>query len=276
MNWKKLLIGTWSWKRPFYSLGSIYLLLALYAYFLANQLIFQPPGTPYPDDQSHFTIIPAEEETIATYHRPASPGMPTLLWSHGNAQNLGSLTSVLDDLHNHGYGVLSYDYPGYGLSSGKPTEKSCYHAIETTYQHALSTLKIEPSHLILIGQSVGSGPTTWLAAKHEHHSVALIAPFLSAYRTVTHIPLFPGDRFPNHKNITRVSSPLLVIHGEDDQVIPFKHGKRLFELSPSQEKTFLPIPAAGHNNLFHNPSFDLPTLIQNHLWKKSPLTSISP
>ena len=270
MNWKKLIIGEWSWKRPFYTVAWVYLLLAVFAFFFADKLIFQPPGTPYPLDQTHFTILPDDEETIAIYHRPARPGMPTILWSHGNAQNLGTLHRVLDDLANRGYGALSYDYPGYGFSSGKPSEKGCYRAIESTYQHALTTLETPPTNLILVGQSVGSGPTCWLAARQEHHSVVLLSPFLSAFRTVTHIPLFLGDRFPNVKNITKFSTPLLIVHGEEDQVIPFKQGEQLFNISPSKEKKFIPIPGAGHNDLFLHSSFDLTTLIQGELWERQP------
>jgi abhydrolase domain-containing protein 17 len=261
MNWKKILIGTWSWKRPFYTLAWVYFLLALFAIFFADWLIFQPPGTPYPEDRSHFSLIGEGDETIAIYARPAAPGMPTLLWSHGNAQNLESLRPALDSLNLQGFGVISYDYPGYGESGGKPTEKGCYRAVEATYQHLTKTLATKPSEIILIGQSVGSGPTTWLASEKEHRSVVLIAPFLSAFRTVTRIPIFPADRFPNLKRITEFKTPLLIIHGEEDQVIPFQQGKKLYELSPSDQKTFLPVPEAGHNDLFVQANFDFVSVL---------------
>jgi pimeloyl-ACP methyl ester carboxylesterase len=261
VNWKKIIIGEWSWKRPFYTIGWVYFLLALFAFFFADKLIFQPPGTPYPQDHAHFTSLKSEDQNTAIYYRAAAPNMPTLLWSHGNAQNLESLRPDLDSLNLQGFGVISYDFPGYGESNGKPSEKGCYRAIETTYQHLISKLGVTPDQIILIGQSVGSGPTCWLAAHKKHHSVVLVSPFLSAFRTVTHLPIFLGDRFPNHKWIKEFDTPLLVIHGEEDQTIPFKHGKGLYELSPSKKKSFVPVSDAGHNDIFAQASFDFVSLL---------------
>lgn len=251
MNWKRILIGNWSWSRPLKSIAFIYLVLLAIALFAADSLIFQPPGTRYSSDgQHHTTIIDSDGTSIAAYYREAKEGMPTILWSHGNAENLATVKQAMDGLHEFGYGVLAYDYPGYGESSGKPSEKGCEKAILRAYQFLIDDQKIPAKHLLLAGQSVGSGPTCWLAEHHDHGGIILISPFLSAFRTVTRIPLFPGDRFPNLHRIKNIQSPTLVIHGEEDKVIPFKDGRRLFELSASMDKTFLPIPKAGHNNIY--------------------------
>jgi pimeloyl-ACP methyl ester carboxylesterase len=261
VNWKTLLIGKWSWKRPLYSLAGIYFLLSMFGCFMADQIIFQPPGTPYPEDRRGFSMVGSEEMRTAVFHLPAKPGRPTLLWSHGNAQNLKSLKPMLESFHLRGFGVLSYDYPGYGESSGSPSEEGCYQAISLSYQHLTENLGVAPDKVVLVGQSVGSGPTTWLAAREKHAAVVLISPFLSAFRSVTRIPLFPGDRFPNDKHLRNVKTPLLVIHGEDDKVIPFSNGRTLFDKSPSKQKTFLPVQGAGHNDLFLSGRFDLGELI---------------
>lgn len=263
MNWKKILIGEWSWKRPFVLIGWVYFSLLVIALFFADRLIFQPPEADYPSDRSNFlTLSNMGGNPIAAYYRPGSEGMPTLLWSHGNAEDLSTVNAAMDGLHEMGFGVMSYDYPGYGESPGKPDEKGCYRAIEAAYRHLVEIEKIPPTHLILAGQSVGSGPTCWLASREEHGGVLLIAPFLSTFRTVTHIPLFPRDRFPNIRRIEDISTPLLVIHGEADKVIPFSHGKKLFELSPSADKTFLPIPKAGHNDLYLREPLEIFAAIQ--------------
>ena len=259
------MIITRSWRRPLYLLAAIYLLLSLFAIFFADRLIFPAPGSSYPEDRSHFSSLSEGKDRTAIYSRPASPGMPTLLWSHGNAQNLGHLKSTLDLLNGQGFGVIAYDYPGYGESHGKPSEKGCYRAITRTYQHITDTLKIDPQNIILIGHSVGSGPTSWLAAQEEVRGVILISPFLSTFRTVTHIPLFPGDRFPNHKHLPQIHCPLLIIHGELDQVVPFSQGEKLFRLSPSLHKTFLAFPHAGHNDLFLQGDFNLPEILREFL-----------
>ncbi|MFT6863265.1 MAG: pimeloyl-ACP methyl ester carboxylesterase [Akkermansiaceae bacterium] len=261
MNWKRIAFGKWSWKRPFYTLASVYLLLAIFISFMADSMIFQPPGTAYPENRAGFTKLGEGENEVAIFHLPAGPGMPTLLWSHGNAQNLASVKSALESFHIQGFGVISYDYPGYGESGGTPNEEGCYQNIQKAYQYLTQEAMVDPSEIILVGHSVGTGPTCWLAAREKHEAVVLISPFLSAFRTVTWFPLFPGDRFPNYKTIKKIETPLLVIHGEEDKVIPFSNGKALFELSPSAEKTFLPVPHAGHNNLFIRGDFDLASLI---------------
>ncbi|MFT7172239.1 MAG: pimeloyl-ACP methyl ester carboxylesterase [Paracoccaceae bacterium] len=262
MNWRKKLIAAWSWKLPCYALLCSYPLLALMACVFADPILFQPPGNPYSDaGRKHFTTLGQGETAVAICHLPATPGRPTILWSHGNAENLESVRPMLKSMNARGFGVISYDYPGYGNSGGKPNEEGCYQAIEKTYHHLTDTLGCDPKDIILIGQSVGSGPTCWLAKEKEHRGVVLISPFLSAFRTFTRIPIFPFDRFPNLKRITEFETPLLIIHGEEDQIIPFQDGQKLFELSTSDQKSFVPVPNAGHNDIFAQASFDLVSLL---------------
>ena len=273
MNWKKILVGKWSWKRPLYSLAFIYLTFLLVACFLADQIIFQPPGIAYSKNRRGFSLLGKGEEATAIFYLPARPGMPTLLWSHGNAQNLESLKPALDYFHTYGFGVISYDYPGYGESGGEPSEEGCYRAIEATYRHLTGELAVPACDTVSVGQSVGTGPTCWLAARQKHASVVLLSPFMSTFRSITRIPLFPGDRFPNHNHLAEVATPLLVIHGKKDQVIPFSQGEDLFRCSPSRQKTFLPVEHAGHNDLFESGAFNLPTLILELLGRDDIKTS---
>ncbi|MGE9268658.1 MAG: alpha/beta hydrolase, partial [Verrucomicrobiales bacterium] len=131
MKLRTILLGKWSWKRPLYSLASIYLLLAAFAYFFADLIIFQPPPPSYGEDLNQLRFIPdGRGGRIALIYDPPSPGQPTLLWSHGNAEDLGNIQPILNTLEDLGYGLLAYDYPGYGLSDGKPSEESVYRAAE--------------------------------------------------------------------------------------------------------------------------------------------------
>ncbi|MDA7862997.1 alpha/beta hydrolase [Akkermansiaceae bacterium] len=251
MNWKKLLVGTWSWKRPFYTIGFVYGLFLLIALFGADMLIFKPPLRAETALPSHFISFPSGDgETIAAYYLPPKEGMPVLLWSHGNAEDLGDLYYHLKDFHQLGYGIMAYDYPGYGFSSGKPTEAGCFSAITAAYDHLTGPLGQPAERIILTGQSVGTGPTCYLATEKEHAGVILIAPFTSAFRTLTRIPLYPNDRFQNIYRIGEMTQPLLIIHGADDGVIGQWHGRKLHELSPANDKRFLSVEGAGHNNLF--------------------------
>ena len=147
-------------------------------------LIFKPPNRPEHSPASFFTSLEADDgETINACYLPPVEGMPILLWSHGNAEDLGSVYSVMQEFHELGFGIMAYDYPGYGSSSGSPSEDGCYSAIQAAYDHLTGQLGHPAKRIILTGQSVGSGPTCWLAAKDDHVGVSLISPFTSAFRS---------------------------------------------------------------------------------------------
>ena len=253
MNWKRILIGNWSWKRPFISLASIYILLSLTACFMADRIIFVPPQSSYAASYPGLRHTKTTHgESIAYVHLPAAKGMPTLLYSHGNAEDLAQSDPLYAELHALGLGVLAYDYPGYGLATGTPDEQSCQRAIKASWDQLISS-GIPPSSIIIVGRSVGSGPSVWLASREKPAGLALISPFRSAFTAAISTPfsIFPGDRFPNMARIRSMHHPLLVIHGEEDNVINVSHGKELFAASPVTDKTLKLIPDAGHNDLFN-------------------------
>lgn len=250
MDWKRWLVGTWDWKRPFKSLLFIYLSLLLVACSFSNKFIFHPPPPQYSEDSSDLVLLDPGESQVACFFLPPDRGERVLLWSHGNAEDIGALKPLFVELHAHGFGVLAYDYPGFGLSAGSPGERSCFRAMDRAYRFLTERENTDPKRIILVGQSVGSGPACWLAEREEVGGVVLIAPFLSAFRTVTRIPIFPGDKFKNVKRIGKIEEPLLVIHGSDDEAVPFAQGRRLFELHGGP-KQFLEIPGAGHNDIWH-------------------------
>ena len=147
-----------------------------------------------------------------------------------------------------GWSVLAYDYPGYGHSSGKPSEEGCYDAIDTAYQYLIEKLAIPPSKIIVWGRSLGTGPSCYLAEKEKFGGLILETPFITAYRTVTETPVLPWDRFRNIHRAPNIQNKSLVIHGHEDEIVPFRHGKRVFNTLP-QPKVFLEFENSGHNDL---------------------------
>lgn len=251
MNWKRIFIGKLNWKRPFISLGIIYLLLAIAAVSCADRILFMPPASSYEASLHGLEILEtSEKESIAFLYIPPAPGNKTLLFSHGNAEDLGNYLSWFSQLSANGLGIAAYDYPGYGQSTGKPTEASCERAISTAWKRLMEK-GVNPEDTIIMGRSVGSGPSVWLAGNKDSAGLILLSPFKSAFTTVTHIPILPGDRFPNLKRIKSIDLPLLVIHGTGDRVIKASHGEALVEASPSTNKTYHPIIGAGHNDIFN-------------------------
>lgn len=250
MHWRKILIGEWNWKRPLKSLACVYLLLCIVAVFFAEHLIFVPPIPSYAQNLDGLLKLKTTKgEEIAAIHYRAAAGMPTLLFSHGNAEDMGQATVLYQAWHEEGIGVFAYDYPGYGISSGSPTEASCERAIQAAWDHLIAS-GIPASSIVIVSRSVGGGPGVWLAAHERPAGLVLISPFTSAFAVPIPFPLFPRDRFPNLKRIRAIHAPLLVIHGESDEVIPFSHGRKLVEASAATDKSFIPIPGGGHNDLF--------------------------
>lgn len=248
MDWRRWIIGKWNWKRPLKSIAFIYLCLFVVAVFFAEKLIFFPPNSGY-SDVGMVKFTSSHGDTIAAIDLPAKPGYPTILFTHGNAEDLGTITDLFDFWHNQGFGVLAYDFPGYGHSTGATTEAACESAIAAAWDYLTETKKLPPSSIALVGRSVGGGPTVWLAIQKQPAGLLLLSPFTSAYRVPFGIPIFPRDRFPNLERIPQVRCPLLVIHGEADDVIPASHGRRLVEAATVTDKQFIGVPGAGHNDL---------------------------
>lgn len=249
MNWRRWLIGTWNWKRPLKSLAFLYGCLVVVAVFFAERLIFLPPAPGYADDGRLVKFVTSTGDSIAAIERPAEPGRPTILFTHGNAEDLGTVVDLADLWASEGFGVLAYDFPGYGRSTGRPLERSCEAAIEAAWNHLTVTRRIDPGSIVLVSRSVGGGPTVWLAERKHAGGMILMSPFTSAFAVRIPVPILPCDRFPNLKRIPQVSCPLLVIHGEADTLIPPSHGRKLVEAATVPDKVFLGIPGAGHDDL---------------------------
>jgi fermentation-respiration switch protein FrsA (DUF1100 family) len=194
-------------------------------------------------------MLPTERGTIATLHLPNPRAAITVLYAHGNAEDLGQLAPWLEELRRAGFAVLAFDYRGYGLSTGgPPSAAGVTDDMAAVYHHAVSTLKIPPSRLVLYGRSVGSGPATDLAARVPAGGLVLESAFVSAFRVLTRVSVLPFDRFHNLRHIRRVRGPVLVIHGTDDEVIPVSHGRRLYEAA-GQPKQALWIEGAHHTDV---------------------------
>uniref|UniRef100_A0A3B3I6C1 Abhydrolase domain containing 17A, depalmitoylase n=2 Tax=Oryzias latipes TaxID=8090 RepID=A0A3B3I6C1_ORYLA len=175
----------------------------------------------------------------------------TVLFSHGNAVDLGQMSSFYIGLGTRiNCNIFSYDYSGYGVSSGKPSEKDLYADVDAAW-HALRTrFCISPENIILYGQSIGTVPTVDLASRYECAAVILHSPLTSGMRVA-----FPEtketycfDAFPNIEKVSKITSPVLIIHGTEDEVIDFSHGLALFERCPKAVEP-LWVEGAGHNDI---------------------------
>lgn len=185
--------------------------------------------------------------SLAAVYLPNPAAKHTVWFFHGNAEDLGSLEPFLRELHARGFSVFAYDYPGYGVSTGKPNEKAIYAANAVAARYLHETLKVPLSRVILVGRSLGGGPATDLATREPVAGLVLQSTFMSVYRVMTRVRLLPFDQFENLRKLPRVKCPVLVMHGTADEVIPFKHGEKLHAAARGT-KSHLWIEGAQHND----------------------------
>ncbi|MDA0674728.1 MAG: alpha/beta hydrolase [Cyanobacteria bacterium] len=258
---RKLLIGEFTWWRLARSLAFIYGFFALYVFFRADSMIFLPPPPSYGESAALLKVPVTTDEQIAARYLPNPEATHTLLVIHGNAEDLGDLQSFLDRLHSWGFSVFAYDYRGYGISDGTPSERHAYQDAEAAYRYLTETLKISPAQILVYGRSVGGGSATALAATYPVGGLILQSTFTSVFRVVVPFPLLPFDKFPNRRRIRQVTVPVLVMHGQADTTIPWHHGQALYDAAPGP-KAFLWVPGADHNNFEQVAGDRLPQALQ--------------
>ncbi|KAI9091912.1 hypothetical protein K1719_027847 [Acacia pycnantha] len=186
-------------------------------------------------------------EIVAMFVKNPSASL-TLLYSHGNAADLGQMFHIFTELSIHlGVNLMGYDYSGYGQSSGKASEQDTYADIEAAYRCLEEKYGVKEEDTILYGQSVGSGPTLELATRLPRlRAVVLHSPILSGLRVMYPVKkTFWFDIYKNIDKIPLVKCPVLVMHGTEDEVVDCSHGKQLWELS---NEKFEPLWLQGGNH----------------------------
>ncbi|MCF7957856.1 MAG: alpha/beta hydrolase [Phycisphaerae bacterium] len=234
-------------KRMARFVAMVYLLLTIGGCLFYNQMIF-PGRHSYRDDSSIVKIQTGDGDRLSARYLHDPNAEFTILFSHGNAEDLGDMQAFMRKLHRLGFSVLAWDYRGYGTSSGSTTVANTCDDIEKIYDYMTNDLNVPPDKIIAMGRSVGGGPTTHLAAGKPLAGVILESTFVSAFRVVTRIPLIPFDKFKNIDLIEEVHCPILIIHGREDTIIPFWHGQKLFDAA-NEPKDCYWVDGAGHNNL---------------------------
>ncbi len=191
--------------------------------------------------RSHGWLIPGNDDR-------------TILWFHGNAGNISHRLDNIRLLHDLvGAGILIIDYGGYGRSDGEPSEQRMY----ADARAALSFVRgrgVSTEHTVYFGRSLGSAVALDLAVEHPPAKLILETPFESlramagSLLPATLARIVP-QRFDNLSKIGRIQSPVLFIHGDRDEIVPFEHSRTLFTNAPEPKEHYA-IPGATHNDTY--------------------------
>ena len=178
----------------------------------------------------------------------------TLLWFHGNAGNINHRLGNIKMLHERvQVNVFIIDYRQYGRSEGKISEKGTYIDAGAALAHLHSRKEINQEKIIFFGRSLGSAVAVELALKEKCRALILETPFTSILEMGKKLyPFLPVSlllktKYDSLSKIRNIKVPILIMHGDKDDLVPFEHGKRLYDMA-NEPKEFYTIPGAGHND----------------------------
>ncbi len=239
----------------------IYILFGIIIFIFQRKILFNTSGKP--KKPSYYKLYNIKEVNIPTsdgldllawYSKPKN-NQPFLIYFHGNSLDIGERADRIKRYIKCGWGVLLLAWRGYSGNIGKPTEKNLYIDGESAIEWSRKNLNYNYKQMILYGESLGSGVAVELGTRHKFKSIILEAPFTSipdiAQKTYKIYPTkkLVLDKFDNHSKIDKILSPILIISGKKDEVVPHSHSKKLF-LKANHPKKNLFIDEAMHNNLY--------------------------
>lgn len=201
---------------------------------------------------SEVALTAADGVRILAWTVPPKPGRPVIVYFHGNGGSLAHRVHRFRKLIDDGTGLVALSYRGYGGSDGSPTEDGLIADGRAAYDFARTTYP--DAKIVLWGESLGTGVAVAIAGEKDVAAVILEAPFTSAadvaFSAYPFLPvsLLMKDQFRSGARIGQVRSPVLIMHGERDRVVPFRLGQQLYAMA-NEPKQFVPFPDGGHEDL---------------------------
>jgi fermentation-respiration switch protein FrsA (DUF1100 family) len=232
--------------------GVIFVFQSHYVYYPEGELIADPSIIGLEFESVHF-----EAEDGVKLHGwfiPADDAKGVVLFCHGNAGNISHRLDSIKIFHRLGLDVFIFDYRGYGQSEGSPTEEGTYQDAEAAWRYLTETRQVEPSQVIIFGRSLGGAVAAWLAQSHQPGALILESTFTSLPEAAaSHYPYLPlrfllRFQYPTAEYLARIDCPVLIVHSRNDEIMPFSHGQRLFEMA-GEPKEWLEI-SGTHNEGF--------------------------
>ena len=233
----------------FLTIFLIYFVILFFLFFYQRNLLYHPNENNYSGDQLTVDIkevkITTQDniELLAWYHEKNLKDYKTILYFHGNAGSLENRIHKLNHFKNLDINFLIIAWRGFSGNEGKPSEKGLYEDGESAVKWLLNK-GIEEKNIILYGESLGTGIATHISQNKNFAGVILETPFTSmADVAKTFYPYIPvslvlKDKFENKKKMKNISSPILVMHGELDQIVPFRMGEKIYKIANTPKYSY--------------------------------------
>lgn len=212
------------------------------------------PLPPHCADAREIWVESSLGDQVHGLYWPAPPGRPTILFFHGNAQSVYEWAFIREDFESVSSGLFLIDYPGYGKSTGKPSEASLYAAGEATWEWLVAA-GVAPSDIIVFGKSLGGGVATEVSRGKSPGGLVLESTFKSipsvAKILLPMLPskaLFKKERYESIEKMKDIHCPVLIIHGSMDSLIPVDEGQALFKAANSPKELYI-VSGGDHNNV---------------------------
>ena len=228
--------------------------------FVESQIFF--PEKEYYASPKQFGLVfedvwltTSDGTTLHGWYLPAPGSRHLILFCHGNAGNISHRLDNLARLNQAGLAVFIFDYRGYGQSQGSPSEKGMYLDAEAAYDWAAQKAAEQGGKVVIFGRSLGGVAAVYLATERRPAGLILESTFTNLGDMAgTLIPIpgmkkWLGGRFNSLGRAPRVSAPVLMLHGDVDNVVPIALGRELFQALP-QPKAFVLLKGAGHNDTY--------------------------
>lgn len=221
-------------------------------YFPVREITMTPHDVGLPYEAVFFETTDGVK--LSGWFIPVERPRGIILFCHGNGGNISHRLDAMEIFYHLGFSIFIFDYRGYGQSQGKPTEPGTYRDAEAAWHYLMETRQVTPADVIIFGESLGGAIAAWLAQHYVPRALILASTFTSIQDMASEIyPYFPVrliSRF-NYNTLDylqQVSCPVLIIHSPEDDIVPFHHGRRLFEAAKAP-KEFLEIKGT-HNEGF--------------------------
>ncbi len=240
----------------------LYIFFGFLLYFFQRKIVFnkssKTPNCPEDyglENTSEIIIKTVDKISLLAWFYEGQSDKPILVYFHGNSFDIGERAYRIKRYNDVGFSTLIVSWRGFSGNKGTPTENNLYLDGRATIEWIIKNTKFNSGDIINYGESLGSGVAIELNLKYNFLCTVLEAPFTSiadvANKRYKFYPtkLLVKDKFDNLSKIDKIKSPLLIISGINDEVVPHFHSKLLFDKASMPKKSLF-IDEAMHNNLY--------------------------